>query len=446
MTAIYWASELAREPSLPASWRLLVPHVDDNVLTAFVARELTAVEQSRIREHLDDCEDCRVVVRVAVERSNNTPSRADTLAAGSVDPLVRPSQRRLLKQGESVGPYVIERLVGSGGMGVVYAARDPRLDRRVALKLIRHLPGLAREQIEERMRRESKALARLSHANVTVVYELGPAGEEVFVAMEYVAGATLRDWLRARPRTSTEILATFAQAGRGLAAAHAAGLVHRDFKPDNVLIGEDGVAKVTDFGLARIAGEVGAPADDGPVGPTSVELTAAGSVIGRPRTWRPSSSSARRPTRARTSSASASRSTRRCTASGRSPARASRSSRGGARGAPCRALRESPRACATRCCVGSPSRATIASRRWTSCSRARSAPHGRRDGMAGGAIATAAIAPSCSQRRRAGVCGADVEVARVWNAERQADAARVRRGRCGGVHRGHARSTRPPAG
>jgi tetratricopeptide (TPR) repeat protein len=251
-------------------------HVDDNALTAFVAGELPALEQSRIREHLDDCEDCRVVVRVAVER--HTPSRADTLAAGSVAPQ-RTSQRHLFKEGDTVGPYVIERLVGVGGMGVVYAARDPRLDRLVALKLLRHLPGRSRAQIEERMRRESKALARLSHANVTVVYELGTAGEEIFVAMEYVAGTTLREWLSKATRTPAAILATFTQAGRGLAAAHAAGLVHRDFKPDNVLIGEDGVAKVTDFGLAQIAGEIGAPLDDTP---TSLDLTATGSVVGTP--------------------------------------------------------------------------------------------------------------------------------------------------------------------
>src|SRR5262249_46626478 len=155
------------------------------------------------------------------------------------------------RPGTQVGPYVIERLVGVGGMGVVYAAHDPRLDRAVALKLIRDELGPRREQSVERLRRESKALARLSHPTVTVVYDLGAADDSIYIAMEYVAGTNGRAWLAENRPGVREILDTFVRAGRGLAAAHAAGLVHRDFKPDNVLLGSDGGVKVTDFGLAR---------------------------------------------------------------------------------------------------------------------------------------------------------------------------------------------------
>ncbi|HLL23121.1 MAG TPA: protein kinase, partial [Kofleriaceae bacterium] len=252
-------------------------HVDDNVMTAFLAGELPAPEQSHIRGHLDDCPECRDVILHAVQQApRRIDAQAETLALGSDVP-VRASGRRILADGTLVGPYMIEQLIGVGGMGVVYAARDSRLDRVVALKLLRNLPGFERAQVEERMRRESKALARLSHPNVTVVYELGGADDELFVAMEYVAGETLRTW-QVTPRAPREIIATYVQAGRGLAAAHAAGLVHRDFKPDNVLIGTDGTVKVTDFGLARIAGDM----TTSDVLPTSLELTAAGSVLGTP--------------------------------------------------------------------------------------------------------------------------------------------------------------------
>src|SRR5262249_46068790 len=150
-----------------------------------------------------------------------------TLAVGS-DSRAAP-RRAVLEPGASVGPYVIERLLGAGGMGVVYVARDPRLDRAIALKLIRQEHAEHRDELVERMRRESIALARLVHPNVTVVYELGAAGDEIYVAMEYVAGTNMRAWLH-EPRPVTDIIATFARAGRGLAAVHAAGLVHRDFK------------------------------------------------------------------------------------------------------------------------------------------------------------------------------------------------------------------------
>ncbi len=129
-----------------------------------------------------------------------------------------------------LGRYVVTEKLGGGGMGVVYAAHDPELDRKIAIKLM--LPP-----------------ARLSHPNVIAVHDVGTFGEQVFIAMEYVDGSTLAEWLSAKKRPWREVVSNFAQAGRGLAAAHAASIIHRDFKPDNVLVGNDGRVRVLDFGL-----------------------------------------------------------------------------------------------------------------------------------------------------------------------------------------------------
>ncbi|HEU0029218.1 MAG TPA: tetratricopeptide repeat protein [Kofleriaceae bacterium] len=242
-------------------------HVDENEIIAFVDGGLSAQERSHFREHLDSCPECVALVAGVVK--HRSPAVVSTLRPE--DLAARAPDRTFLPEGAHVGPYVIERLVGVGGMGVVYAAHDPRLDRQVALKLIRHeTDGARRDDYVERLRRESKALARLSHPNVTVVYDLGTADDEIYVAMEYVAGTNLRAWLLDARRGVREIVATFTRAGRGLAAAHAAGLVHRDFKPDNVLLGSDGSVKVTDFGLARLD-------DDGTAIPAPVQAFAEGS-------------------------------------------------------------------------------------------------------------------------------------------------------------------------
>jgi serine/threonine protein kinase len=132
-------------------------------------------------------------------------------------------------------------------MGIVYLADDPQLHRTVAVKVHRNQDTAA----SERLVREARSLARLSHPNVIVVHEVGTFEGNVFMAMEYVDGGSLTSWLSERERSTEEIVEAFVQAGRGLAVAHAAGLVHRDFKPDNVLVGRDGRVRVVDFGLAR---------------------------------------------------------------------------------------------------------------------------------------------------------------------------------------------------
>ena len=150
-----------------------------------------------------------------------------------------------------IGHFAVLRKLGEGGMGVVYAAYDERLERRVALKLI-HGDDTAR------LMREAQALARVSHPNVVQIYEVGTYADRVFVAMEYVEGPTLSEWL-AEPRELGAILDVFVQAGRGLEVAHTRGLVHRDFKPGNVIVGADGRTRVLDFGLARADNRRDAP-------------------------------------------------------------------------------------------------------------------------------------------------------------------------------------------
>src|SRR3954462_11304837 len=161
-----------------------------------------------------------------------------------------------LAKGATLGRYVILGLLGRGGMGEVYAAFDPELDRKIAIKLLRARPGTGADasQGQTRLLREAQAIARLSHPNVVVVYDVGTFEESVFIAMEFVEGSTLGYWLHAETRAPREVLEVFAAAGRGLAAAHAAGIIHRDFKPENVMLTKDGQVRVMDFGLARQIG------------------------------------------------------------------------------------------------------------------------------------------------------------------------------------------------
>ena len=153
----------------------------------------------------------------------------------------------------AIGRYLVLSMIGKGGMGEVYAAYDPELDRKVAIKLLR-VRGDDAEAAAGRARlmREAQAIAKLSHPNVVVVYDVGAFHDQVFMAMEFVDGHTLSYWMHAASRHWTDVVKVFSDAGRGLAAAHEKDPVHRDFKPDNVMIGADGQVRVMDFGLARV--------------------------------------------------------------------------------------------------------------------------------------------------------------------------------------------------
>ena len=188
-----------------------------------------------------------------VVRPSSVPvGEADTWLAGSAR---EPSMPTVPAPGQTLaGRYMVFDQLGQGGMGVVVAAYDTRLDRRVAIKLLRVEPRQESTTGDGQVRlvREAQAMARLNHPHVVAVYDAGSLENgSLFIAMEYVEGETLRSWCTRQKRTWREVLSAYITAGRGLAAAHASGLIHRDFKPDNVLVGQDGRVRVTDFGLAR---------------------------------------------------------------------------------------------------------------------------------------------------------------------------------------------------
>ena len=206
-----------------------------------------------------------------------------TAAASGVRP------RRSGQAPPQIGRYTVLKSLGAGGMGVVHAAYDTDLDRKVAIKLLHdgvHVGGPATTG-HSRLLREAQAMAKISHPNVLQVYEAGTHDGQVFLALELVEGSTLEAWLAAGPRSWRAVLDIFLQAGRGLQAAHEAGLIHRDFKPDNVLVDRAGRARVMDFGLARATGTIepgpgDTPADRFTTSQLLTPLTATGSVMGTP--------------------------------------------------------------------------------------------------------------------------------------------------------------------
>ncbi len=256
-----------------------MPCPDPSTVLAFVGGTLAPGPRDELERHLDGCDRCRAWIAelARVESSQPHVAPIETTLPSGGDHAVE-----ALPEGARVDRFLVVRRLGMGAMGVVYAAYDPVLDRRCALKLLR--PQARGEEAQQRLMREARALARLNCPNVIAVHEVGTWRGRVFLAMEFVDGPTLAAWLRGATHSPREILEVFLQAGRGLAAAHAQGLVHRDFKPDNVLVGRDGRVRVTDFGLARAAAaaeampQLASPAPD----PAAPALTHTGAVVGTP--------------------------------------------------------------------------------------------------------------------------------------------------------------------
>jgi tetratricopeptide (TPR) repeat protein len=221
-----------------------------------------------------------------------TSASTNTLPDADTPPALSPEEARVLGQVRAglfgaeatvtIDRFVLVRRLGAGGMGEVMLAYDPELDRKVAIKLVRSDLSAATvgTASDEGLLREARAAAKLQHPNVVSIYEIGRARDRLFIAMEYVAGRTVRAWLTEKPRSVVEILHAFEQAGRGLQAAHDAGLVHRDFKPDNLLVGDDDRVRVVDFGIAGL------------VDPTTTRIASDGSsttrrIVGTPRYMAP---------------------------------------------------------------------------------------------------------------------------------------------------------------
>jgi tetratricopeptide (TPR) repeat protein len=249
-------------------------HFDERALTAYFERRLSADEMTHLSQHLERCGDCmRRFASVGATQASPPNNDKSEVATAPEAPGKRPMPAL-------VGRYRVENVLGMGGMGVVYAGHDPELDRKVAIKLLRPNPRAPAAILRAQLTREAKAMARLSHPNVINVFEIGTVDEQVFIVMELIDGTTLNGWLREKPRDWREIMRVFLAAGDGLAAAHAAGLVHRDFKPDNVLIARTGRVCVTDFGLARVGGEA-TPSLDHAM-PVDVGMTYSGTLVGTP--------------------------------------------------------------------------------------------------------------------------------------------------------------------
>ncbi len=246
----------------------------ENTIADYLRGSLAPEAMARMEEHLDGCAECRwLVAELARPCSSSAGAPTEVM---STEP--RGSDEAPLTRGTAVGRYLIVERIGAGGMGIVYAAYDPELDRKIAIKLLRSAGDL-----QVRLLREARSVARLSHPNVIAVFDVGLYDDRVFLAMELLSGGTLRSWSREGKRSWKECLAQFIKAGRGLEAAHSAGVIHRDFKPDNVLVDANGRVCVTDFGLARsVLSEERTPPL--PVAPASTDetLTREGALVGTP--------------------------------------------------------------------------------------------------------------------------------------------------------------------
>jgi predicted Ser/Thr protein kinase len=273
--------------------------LDEQTVVAFVNGALNGPKLDAVERHLLTCADCATLVGLAapttglkhttLEWAGGPPvegrptpvgrEAAPATAApppqpdlGTTTPVIERTSDLPYPTG-AVGRYRLLHLLGRGGMGEVYAAHDPELDRKIAIKIMRG--DTYPDGIEaQRLMREARSIARVSHPNLVTVYDVGSAAGRVFVAMELIEGETLAAWLDRETRSREEILRVFLLAGRGLAAAHRAGVIHRDFKPQNVMVAADGTVRVMDFGLAALRQTLH--------GPRTPRLTRIGSILGTP--------------------------------------------------------------------------------------------------------------------------------------------------------------------
>ena len=217
-------------------------HLDENQIGTLLEGRLDPQQRTAIESHLVECDDCRELV-------------AASALALSTAPVARASKKTeaTRETGTPFGRYLILQTIGTGAMGIVYTAYDPSLDRKVAIKILHNEARITSSEGPSDLFAEAKAMAKLSDPHVVTVFEVGKVDEQVFLAMEYISGTTLTKWLAdEKNQNDTEKkIRVLLDAARGLSAAHKAGIIHRDFKPDNILVDHNDRAHVTDFGLAR---------------------------------------------------------------------------------------------------------------------------------------------------------------------------------------------------
>lgn len=197
-----------------------------------------------------------------------------------------PAEDGILQPGTQFGRYVIKKVLGEGGMGVVYAAYDPTLNRKIAIKVLRvssHVSDIDTHSARARMLREAQAMAMVGHPNLVQVFDVGTYQNDVYIAMEFVEGITLREWQKTNPKAPwREVLQKYLDAAKGLSAAHKRHLIHRDFKPDNVMVSSDGHVRVMDFGLARHTGQEDTNTTTETPNVLAHPLTQTGMIMGTP--------------------------------------------------------------------------------------------------------------------------------------------------------------------